>query len=268
MAELLKQYQTLLDYEKDNVCKVLEEQVEINKDNFICPHTKVSLAVPCSLKECFYYIEKDWQKNCVLNYMHDQSVDKLSPTEMSFLYGVSLDEIKRLYEKHMTVMRKKFLKQQLEGENEITYLNNIPICCVCESKTNSTINIQGLTFCGKKCIKDKPLYVFVIEKEYCSDIHTILKIAFKCFKSLDIIERILDISRKKLEYMINKFAKDLMKNFIALTNTNELFSRKERKSKLCEKSLSRMRKGLHQFGSPKKSLKVIYSKFCEGLKQI
>jgi len=269
MTKLLTQYQELSEIEKEKVSSVLGDQLRVeSKKGFICPQTKVSVVLPCSLKECFYHIKSPWSKNCVLCYMYQQNLDRLTPTELAFLYKMPLEKITEIYDVQMVKIRDRFLKEKLSNENKITYLNDVPICCVCDKKTESDIKIQGLTFCGKKCLKEKPLYIFEIEKRYRSDIETILAVALKMFKNLDVIEKLLNISRKRLEYTISKFAKILMNKFISLTNTNELFAIKESRSIVCEKSLSKMKKGLLQFGISQNTLKPIYNKFCVGLEKV
>ena len=235
---------------------------------FNCPKTKIELSIPCGIEKCSYFIDNSWTKNCVLNYMHHQGVDKLTPTEISFLYKMPIERVNYIKENQLMKMRKNVLKNKLKNKNKITYIKNIPICCVCESKVNKGIVKEGFTFCNKTCLKQKPLYVFKIEEEYGNDINTILNTVFSTFKSLDIIERMLNIQRKKLEFMINNIAPNLTEKFSNLSNSNEIFSFKEKVSKVCEKNLNKMKKSLNQFGTPKKTLETMYDKFTLQLEGV
>jgi len=266
MSELLEQYQDLPEAEKDYVCENLCTEVCVNREGFVCPCTQLNLSVPCGLSNCGCYLENDWARNCVLYYMHSQGVDKLSPAEISFLYRVPLKEVNEIFESQMAKVRDIRFIRTMQDQNKVTYLKNVPICCVCECKVENGIQQGSLTYCSNRCLKSKPPYVIRIERRYESDIQTILEVAFRTFHKLDVIESLFKVSRRRIEFMVMHFADHLSSKFVSLTSSNELLARKERVSKLCERALSRMNKGALQFGSPIKTMKQIADDFLEAAK--
>ena len=265
-----KKYLELPETEKQELFEILTEQEKLDPSHgFICPTMECHLYVPCELKDCEHHIKNSWFRNCALYYMSKENVQQLSPTEVAFLFKIPEEEVTELYNNQMYKIRKRYLKENLITKNKITYLANTGICCVCECKTNSSIKKDGLIYCGTKCAKTKPPYIFDIEREFGSDIRTILLSAMEMFKSIEVLESVFCINRKRIEFIVHNFVPEMSDHFITLLNSNDDFlNRKERKSNICIQILKRMSIQRRQFGSPKVSIEPEYLKFYEKLQLI
>lgn len=231
---------------------------------FVCPQTRVTLSLPCCLKGCQYHVEKPWVKNCILCYMHQQNTDRLSPTELSFLFGMSQTKVERLINKQLSRVRAKLLVKELENKNHLTYLKNVPVCCVCDRKADTGIKVHGLTYCTRACLRMKSPHVVKIERRYSSDIGTVIGTALTMFKDIDVLATLFRLSRRKIEVLVNHHASQLWDRFVELTSADVLAPR-ERQSRLCEKALNRLYRSKLQFGTQDRSLRPIYEQFVQLL---
>lgn len=266
-----QKYAELSEEEKNEVCELLlQREKDKIPTGFICPFMGVQLNLPCSLKDCNNHIDNKWFKNCVLCYMHNEGLQQLSPTEVAFLFRIPEEEVMEIYNRQMSKIRKKYLHEELAHDmNAITYLTDVDICCVCECKTNSDIIRDGLRFCSPQCLKRRPLFIFDIEREYGCTIETVMEVAMRMFKTIEILESVFHISRKKIEFIVRNYARNLSNQFFTLISANSDFlNKKERKFIPCIKMLGMMSKRLHQFGTPKESLKSVFVEFCGKLQSI
>ncbi len=70
-----------------------------------CPITQVSLVTTCNLKKCPYFIENEWSRNCLLEYMDSQGSESLATEEIAFLYGISPKKVEKAVEQGMEALR-------------------------------------------------------------------------------------------------------------------------------------------------------------------
>ena len=120
-----------------------------------------------------------------------------------------------------------------------------------------------LESCSRKCLRTRPPYIARIEREYSSDILTIFHTVFNKFKNLSSVESVLNISRNKIEFILNNYVRGLLSKFMSLIDNNELFSIINRNNPKCENILEKMDKNKFQFGQPTKSIKNLYLELCE-----
>lgn len=260
------QYLHLSEVERNKVYEALQEEM-VAESGFVCPRMNCSLYIPCGIKKCDYYVDNSWAQNCILFYVYNEGKTQLSPKEIAFLFQIPIEEVIEIYETQVKNIRKRFINKKLEKENKITLIENIPVCCVCNHKTNSTIQRDGWTYCGIHCLNEKPPYVFNIEKEFGSNIETILNVTLKEFKSSAIIEKILGIRRKKLEYLVYKYAPELFEHWLSISNQVELFGRRRKTSKICINALRRLHQTQRQFGAPEYSITDFRENVCALLKR-
>jgi hypothetical protein len=264
-----ERYLELPEQERQQVCDLLSAQEkEDGSGDFVCPTMMCRLYDGCQLEECEYHIDNKWFKNCVLCYMNQEGVQKLTPTEISFLYRIPEHEVMEAVNGQMLSLRKRFLRDELETKNRITYLEGVDVCCVCECKTNSGIVRDGLRFCSPECLRRRPLYIFEIEREYGTDIGTVMGTAMALFKSIEVIESLLNLSRKKIELVIHECAGVISDKFMALLSANDFLVKRDRRSKPCARILKRMATQRSQFGSTQRSMAGLYKDFSVKLQRI
>jgi hypothetical protein len=60
---------------------------------------------PCNLRKCGYFIENEWSRNCVLEYIDVQGSEALAPEEIAFLYGSSTESVEQVIAQGMSQLR-------------------------------------------------------------------------------------------------------------------------------------------------------------------
>jgi hypothetical protein len=77
----------------------------IRRPGIECPFTAMQVVSPCNLSKCGYFIENEWSRNCVLEYVDVQGSESLAPEEIAFLYGSSTEDVKQVIAQGMLQLR-------------------------------------------------------------------------------------------------------------------------------------------------------------------
>jgi len=241
----------------EHILQELESKVFITED-FVCPLTNVPLSVKCGLNECEYCIDNVYLNGCALNYMHKFELNKLSEKEISFLYKDF--NIKQIIDNISSLIRSEVLIKGLENNdsNKITYVKS-NYCCVCNSKTNNKEE-QFINLCSTSCKRKIPKFVFELEIKFGYTISSILKIVFSKFSDISIIESVLGINKKQLEFVIKNLVPEHSNLFHKLIKRT---SYKPKASKNVVKTIESMEKRIkfNQFGESEISLSAEINNF-------
>ena len=140
--------------------KVYKSDNENNAvSNFICPVLNIRIQSNCVVSSCKYFVKHPWSKNCLLDYLGHHALSTLSVDEISFLYQMPVDDIKKIVGNAMLKLRYNI------STPNFTFIENTNVCCVCESVTEEPIPaIEGLCYCSEDCKAEKPPHV--IEQEF------------------------------------------------------------------------------------------------------
>ena len=72
-----------------------------------CPIMQLPVVTPCKLSKCPYYIENEWSRNCLLEYMEGQDSDTLAVEEIAYLYQVTPAKVEKSINFGMKKLREK-----------------------------------------------------------------------------------------------------------------------------------------------------------------
>lgn len=172
---------------------------------FSCPIVKETINTSCALEKCVYHIDYPWAANCLLAYAHQQSIETLSPEEISYLYQMPVKYVKDLISKAVATLRSNSINQHATGdtsfEKQFTYFITDRVCCICESALEEeiprTLKIQsiGAVYCSKECRNEMHPLLVELEARKGIPISTILEWTFRRYKSLSLAEQSLKIPR-------------------------------------------------------------------------
>ena len=77
----------------------------IMRPGITCPFTEMQVISPCSLKKCNFYVENEWSRNCLLQYMEEQNYEELSSEEIAFLYQTTTEKVEDTIREAMSQLR-------------------------------------------------------------------------------------------------------------------------------------------------------------------
>jgi hypothetical protein len=60
---------------------------------------------PCNLTKCKFYIENEWSRNCLLEYLDQQNSEALASEEIAFLHQTTTEQVERVIEQAMLQLR-------------------------------------------------------------------------------------------------------------------------------------------------------------------
>ncbi len=172
---------------------------------FSCPIIKETIHTSCSLEKCAYHIDYPWAANCLLAYAHQQSIETLSPEEISYLYQMPVKYVKETINKAISTLRSNSINQHATGdssfEKQFTYFITDKVCCVCESALEEEISRAlkissiGAVYCSKECRNEMHPLLVELEARKGIFIAAILEWTFRRYKSLSLAEQSLKIPR-------------------------------------------------------------------------
>lgn len=207
MQEKQKFFQNLFQ-----VAEVQQAPV-MNESQSVCPYTKESLRHPCSLKQCPFWINHSWTKNCAINFMTEQEKENLSVEQVSFLYKKSPDRVESIFKKCFKIVQRHYLKDFLKNK-AVPQFNYIPGFCVsCQSKLSEEefndplLRIDAdFGYCSPECKKTFPVQYFEIEKFFEVDFFKVVEVGSEIF-NFYYLEEVLgfqpNVLRNRLEKILN-----------------------------------------------------------------
>jgi len=176
----------------------------VSRDDFQCPTNKFSLARPCSLGECHYFIDSFEGRNCLINCLTRAKNNRLSNVEISHLLKISPSDINSINNQSINKIRKAVIKEKLERVHisRFSYLDGH--CVTCETNIINELEMgmqQDLIieygkhgWCSIACKKEKPKWQFLIEKEFGCHYEDALTVAYTIYRRPEIVDDIFNLN--------------------------------------------------------------------------
>lgn len=225
-GELLEQYPDL-DGQERRVVHAWFEELGLNElvtlinyklppmeNKFTCPVLNAPLMTPCQLKSCKFNVNYSWSNNCLLSYMHEQDKQTLSLEEISFLYGIPIDDVTEIYREAIYNLRSGAISVESAHDDKLkpafAFFPTRGVCCVCESRIETTspqlqLKNNDLAYCSKECKQEKPPRLIELEAQYGLEIGKVLEWVFTNFRSLTLAEQALNLPRWLAYYACKTF---------------------------------------------------------------
>jgi hypothetical protein len=77
----------------------------VRRPGIECPFTQMQIVSPCNLSACKHYVENEWSRNCLLEYMEVQGSESLAVEEIAFLYNTPTEQVESLITQGMAQLR-------------------------------------------------------------------------------------------------------------------------------------------------------------------
>lgn len=189
-----KNWNELTEIQKLTVIRELRDSGVVNKvtppkmDNAIqCPVHGFSLAKPCNLSSCSYYVESFSNKNCLAQCISQSKTGRLSAMEVSSLLNSSVTEINAVSNSAAKKIRMAMIQEKLErfGTSRFKYIKGH--CVHCELNIQPELEIghdpslfieDGYGWCGVDCKEKKPKWQFFLEHTFGVSFLEVIKAAF------------------------------------------------------------------------------------------
>lgn len=154
----------------------------------VCPMTKEEVRLPCGLKQCRYWVEHEWAKNCSINFMATQEKENLSVEQVSLLYRKAPERVDSIYKRSFKIVQRHYLRDVIrnKGVPQFRYISGF--CVTCQSKlldneiTNPALRLDAdFGYCSTDCKRQVPPSFFEIERFFQADFFRVVEIGSELF---------------------------------------------------------------------------------------
>ena len=218
--------QTIRDLRAMGKLTMVANKVSVSTD-FKCPLNSFTVARPCNLSSCQYYIGpkkitlegKKRQpkaeileaqqtaaagcKNCLILCLDMAKNGRLSAQEVATVMGISVSEVNTINNNAIAKIRRATIKERIEKLQlpRFKYLEGFCISCGLCIEDELELNVQPeLTavlekhgWCSEGCRDDKPKWQFQIERNFECDFLDVLAIGLEVHGNIDTLGNIFGV---------------------------------------------------------------------------
>lgn len=196
-------------------------------DPFYCTILKTDVYIPCHLKICPFWVDRNKSQNCLLHYYKNRDVpdsnssrqtkectEELSVREIAEVLDFTVAETNSLLESGLTALRHMAIGLPIGYMDLQEYFEFLPtdaICCVCERPTpdnlTDTLRIKdlGLAYCSLNCRVRKNPTIIKLENRFHADIADILTWTLANFVKVSAMEEALKMDSYAIQQLIRQF---------------------------------------------------------------
>lgn len=208
--------------------------------DFKCPLNSFTLARPCNLSSCQYYIgpkkaganSKKRPKaeileaqqiaaaecrNCLILCLDKSKNGRLSAQEVATVMGISVSEVNSINNNAIAKIRRATIKEQIERLQlpRFKYLRGFCVSCGMNIEDELELNVNPelsivldvYGWCSDACKADKPKWQFQIERSFMCDYLDVLAIGLKVHGNLETLGNIFGVPNE----IIKEHKKDILK---------------------------------------------------------
>lgn len=198
---------------------------------FACPINGFSLARPCNIDTCQYYIgprivenkkrtpkaeileaqamASSESKNCLIMCLDRSKNSRLSAQEVATVMGISVSEVNTINNNAIAKIRRAKIREQIERLQLPRYKHMTGFCVACEmniegeldlnTRPELNIVVHQFGWCSEGCKHDKPKWQFQIERQFDCDFIDVLAVGSSIHSNYDTLGNVFGVNNDYLK---------------------------------------------------------------------